>query len=213
MAKNPQRARLTREDVLRDFRRDQILGAATTAIGKLGWADASIERIAEEAGVARSTVYVYFQSKEEILNRCLERHRVGIGARVHAAVDVQRGLEAQLTAFLRALLEYVGEVREFFRALMALRGLDPFFGSASGEFGAPELDTLREETQAVVDRIWSEARGAGELTARGEEEARRVLPMLLYGALMRRAMTAGPADASEEAAHLARVFLFGVQRA
>jgi AcrR family transcriptional regulator len=209
--KKPRAPRRTREDVLRDFRTDQILAAATHVIGKLGFAEASIDRIAEEAGVARSTVYVYFGSKEEILDRCLNRHREGLGARVREAVAAERGIEAQLAAFFRAVLGYVGEVREFFRALMALRGLDPFFGG--GDVSAPALETLREETQRVVDGIFADARAAKVLGPEAEAKARAVLPMLLYGALMRRAMTPGPADAAQEAADLARVFLYGALEA
>jgi AcrR family transcriptional regulator len=204
------RAQKSKADVLRDFRTDQILDAATVVFGKLGYANASIERIAEEAGVARSTVYVYFPNKDVLLNQCLARHRVVLSMRVRAAIEGARGLEARLSAFFSAVLLYVGEVSEFFRALMGVRGLDPFFGAGSSEVATPELETLREEVQALVDRLFSDAVGAGELAPGAEPLARDALQLVLYGALMRRTLAPGPADPSREAAQLVHMLLFGV---
>jgi AcrR family transcriptional regulator len=204
------RAQKTRADVLRDFRTDQILDAATVVFGKVGYANASIERIAEEAGVARSTVYVYFPNKELLLNQCLARHRVVLGARVREAIEGASGFEARMAAFFAAVLIYVGEVSEFFRALMGVRGIDPFFGAGSSEVPTPELETLRAEVQAIVDHIFSDAIAERELSAESESLARQALPLLLYGALMRRSIAPGPADPSREAAQLAHILLFGV---
>jgi AcrR family transcriptional regulator len=200
----------SKADVLRDFRTDQILDAATVVFGKLGYAEASIERIAEEAGVARSTVYVYFPNKELLLNHCLARHRVVLGGRVRAAVESAVGLEARLAAFFSAVLLYVGEVSEFFRALMGVRGIDPFFGASSSEVPTPELETLREEVQLVVDSISAGAIAAGELAPEAEPLARDALPLVLYGALMRRTIAPGAADPSLESKRLVQVLLHGV---
>jgi AcrR family transcriptional regulator len=202
----------SRADVLRDFRTDQILDAATVVFGKLGYASASIEKIAEEAGVARSTVYVYFPNKELLLNHCLARHRVALGARVRAAVASEGGFEARLAAFFSAVLVYVGQVSDFFRALMGVRGFDPFFGTGSGEVPTPELETLRAEVQGVVGRLFADAIAAGELAPESEPLAREALQLVLYGALMRRAVAPTAADPTREAAQLVHMLLFGVAK-
>jgi AcrR family transcriptional regulator len=206
------RAQKSKADVLRDFRTDQILDAATAVFGKLGYANASIERIAEEAGVARSTVYVYFPNKDVLLNHCLARHRVVLGTRVREAIEGARGLEARLAAFFSAVLVYVGEVNEFFRALMGVRGFDPFFGAGSSEVATPELETIREEVQLLVDRLFSDAVAEGELAPAAEPLARDALQLVLYGALMRRTLAPGPTDPSREAAQLVHMLLFGVAK-
>ena len=48
-------------------RRDQILQAAVKIFGERGYSSATISDIANEAGVAHGTVYLYFRSKAEIL--------------------------------------------------------------------------------------------------------------------------------------------------
>jgi len=207
-----QKSARARADVLRDFRMDQILDAATAVFGKVGYAAASIERIAEEAGIARSTVYVYFPNKDLLLNQCLARHRVALGARVREAIEGAAGFEDRLAAFFTAVLAYVGEVSEFFRALMGVRGIDPFFGAGSAEVPTPELETLREELGALVNRLFSDAIAAGEVSRESEDLARETLPLLLYGALMRRTIAPGPADPSREAAQLVRVLLHGIAK-
>jgi AcrR family transcriptional regulator len=201
----------TREQVLRDFRTDQILEAARRVIGEIGFAEASIDRIAEAAGVARSTLYVYFDGKEDLLNQCIAQLRVGLGERVQRAVEEATGTEERLAAFLAAHFDYVGSVREFFRAVMAVRGVDPFF-SAPGSGSPPELETLRAESQAVVEGIFKDAVAAGEIAAEDLPGAQDLLAVLIYGALMRRANLPAPAPAEEEAQRLARAFLRGVAR-
>src|SRR5581483_9696883 len=51
-------------------RREQILRAAVTVFGDRGYTNATISDIANEAGVAHGTVYLYFHSKAEIF-QCL----------------------------------------------------------------------------------------------------------------------------------------------
>lgn len=201
----------TREQVLRDFRTDQILEAARRVIGEIGFAEASIDRIAEAAGVARSTLYVYFDGKEDLLNQCIAQLREGLAERVRGAVEAARGTEARLAAFLEAHFDYIGSVREFFRAVMAVRGVDPFF-SPPGSGSPPELETIRKESEAVMDGILRDAVAAGDIPARQVPAALELLAVLIYGALMRRAQHPEPGPAGPEAARLAAALLWGVAR-
>jgi AcrR family transcriptional regulator len=199
----------TREQVLRDFRTDQILEAARRVIGEVGFAEASIDRIAEAAGVARSTLYVYFDGKEDLLNQCIAQLRHGLGERVRQAVEEAHGTEERLAAFLAAHFEYVGKVREFFRAVMAVRGVDPFF-SPPGGGTPPELETIRAESSAVVESILKDAAASGEIPTENLPVALELLAVLIYGALMRRAQQPDPGPAGPEAQRLAAAFLWGV---
>ena len=43
-----------------------ILDAARAVFSRKGYADAAVEDVAEEAHIAKGTVYLYFKSKEEM---------------------------------------------------------------------------------------------------------------------------------------------------
>ena len=51
----------------------RIFDAATKIVGKYGYADASVARITEEAGVAQGTFYNHFENRQELLDQLLPK--------------------------------------------------------------------------------------------------------------------------------------------
>lgn len=67
-----------------DQRRREILAAATEMFGRRGYDVATVQGIAARAGVAAGTVYLYFPSKEAILEALREDFEAGLLDRVAA---------------------------------------------------------------------------------------------------------------------------------
>ena len=56
----------TKEAVVAAFRRGELLSAALRVFGAKGFEPATMDAIAEEAQVAKGTIYLYYPSKQAI---------------------------------------------------------------------------------------------------------------------------------------------------
>ena len=56
----------TKQDVVSEFRSAEIVGVARKVFARKGFHDATVDEIAETAGLAKGTVYVYFRSKRSL---------------------------------------------------------------------------------------------------------------------------------------------------
>ena len=106
----------TKQEVVKDFRTSEILDAARRVIADMGYADASMERIAQKAGVAKGTLYLYFKNKETLLARAFEHGLAELTARARAATQRARGPTQKLREIVRAGLEHSAESQAFFQA-------------------------------------------------------------------------------------------------
>jgi AcrR family transcriptional regulator len=146
----------------------RIFDAATKIVGKFGYAEASVARITEAAGVAQGTFYNHFESRQELLEQLLptigldmvrfirERTRAGGPA---AAKEIDR---------FRAFFDFLHHVPEFLRILN------------EAEFFAPigyqkHLDNI----STAFIRILKRARNADEIDAFSDEEIEAIVHMFM----------------------------------
>ncbi|EFL24171.1 LOW QUALITY PROTEIN: TetR-family regulatory protein, partial [Streptomyces himastatinicus ATCC 53653] len=73
--------------VPRVVREQQMLDAAVRAFARCGYQHASMDDIAELAGVSKPLVYLYLNSKEELFAACLRREAALLVAAVRGAVE------------------------------------------------------------------------------------------------------------------------------
>jgi AcrR family transcriptional regulator len=111
----------TKTQVVEEFRCRAICDAAMRVVGRKGLVKTTVDDIAREAGVAKGTVYLYFRSRDEILEKT-------VGAAVDELLDrIQRAADAAaagpfdvaLECVLAAKLAYFDENRDFFRLYFA----------------------------------------------------------------------------------------------
>src|SRR5215472_2927618 len=68
MTERPVMAVMTKEAVLKEYRIRELMEAARRVIGRHGFEGTTIDRVAEEAHVAKGTIYLYFPNKEQLLH-------------------------------------------------------------------------------------------------------------------------------------------------
>ena len=111
----------TKEALVEQYRRDTIQCAAQRVIARRGLAGASMSAIAEEAGVAKGTLYLYFEGRDDLLDQAADRIFDDLLARLGGALAGERPLRESLRELVRTKLAFFDENRGFLRVYMALR--------------------------------------------------------------------------------------------
>lgn len=82
-------------------RRSQILDAATTVFAAKGFSRATIKDVAQEAGIADGTIYIYFKNKTALLLGLLDR----INESDRREDDLAQAFGMDLHTFMKAYLQ------------------------------------------------------------------------------------------------------------
>ncbi|AZM46541.1 TetR family transcriptional regulator [Streptomyces sp. WAC 06738] len=96
----------------RQVREQQIIDVAVRVFSKRGYHAASVDEIAELAGISKPMVYLYLESKEGLFIACLRREAERLVAAFQGAADGVLTPELRLRAGLRAFFSFVSEHRD-----------------------------------------------------------------------------------------------------
>jgi len=154
--KNP-----SKDEVVTAFRRDQILSAAHAVFASRGFKDSTVGDIADAAGIAKGTLYLYFKSKDEIYWAALNRGLDELHALTRAALEQAAHPRDKLHAFIETKVRFFDEDREFFSIYFAE------FGNVSPHHVPAQKPFLRRYMEQVelLDRTLQEAASAGMVRA------------------------------------------------
>jgi AcrR family transcriptional regulator len=111
----------SKEAVVEAFRVRTIQEAALRVISRKGIAGATMQEIADEAHMAKGTLYLYFKNRDELIENTVELACVQLVERLHAVLAEPRPLVEQLRAMVQTKFAFFDTHREFFRIYMALR--------------------------------------------------------------------------------------------
>ena len=138
----------------RSDRREQILGAATSAFARRGYAATSLDDVAAESGVTRAILYRHFESKAELYRSVLDRAKKRIGRATGAPEFTDRSIDA--------LLDAAAEDPDAFRLLFQHAAREPAFEEEMGRFRSQTIAVTHRHLAGVIpDRRW--ARWAAQL--------------------------------------------------
>ena len=111
----------TKEELVERFRVDTIQEAALRVIARKGLSAASMQEIADEAGIAKGTLYLYFQNQSDLLQKTVEQAFGRLADELEAALEgsgtyVER-LERQFRAKTQFLESNVALLRLYAAAI------------------------------------------------------------------------------------------------
>jgi AcrR family transcriptional regulator len=145
----------SKEDVVQEFRVQSIQEAAIRVISRKGMASATMQEIAEEAGVAKGTIYLYFRDRDELVEKTFETAIGELHKRIDAALESDGPFAQRLRAVITAKLAFFNENREFFRLYHTLRMPE---GSATQQ--RRQKRTCQPQYRARVDRLAAHLKSA-----------------------------------------------------
>ncbi|MEU5776889.1 TetR/AcrR family transcriptional regulator [Streptomyces venezuelae] len=139
----------------RAVREQQMLDAAVRTFGQRGYRAASMDEIAELAGVSKPLVYLYLNSKEELFSACIRREAAALVAAVRgadggAAAPGPVPADRQLWDGLRAFFTHTAERPDGWAVLHSQ-------ARTQGEPFAAEVAAMREEIVSFVTTLIAEA--------------------------------------------------------
>ncbi len=140
-----------------------MLDAAVSVFSRRGYHAASVDEIAERAGISKPMVYAYLGSKEELFIACLHREGIRLMEALAAAAAEDLEADEQLWRGLRAFFGFVAAHRDGWTVLYRqARGQEPF---------AVVLAQLRGRMAEVVSAMLARAAVSAGLYVRPDEVA------------------------------------------
>jgi TetR/AcrR family fatty acid metabolism transcriptional regulator len=159
-----------------DARKKQILDAALKAFAEHGYERTSIAIICEKAGIARPTLYQYFNDKRSVFRELLEGYLLGTHEKIHArqqATEDRKALSQRETmqSLHKELLEEISNNRDFYMIL---------FKEAKARNAETE-DIVKGIMQAMMHEFVSEMRSQPGSEAMSEKDMEFAVVYMIGG--------------------------------
>lgn len=136
-----------RKRLPRAVREQQMMDAAVTVFARQGFHAASMDEVAERAGISKPMLYLYLGSKEELFLACIKREADRVRTAIVSALDHEHGADLPpdraLWYGLSAFFAVVAQHRDAWRVLHQQ-------APAHGEPFAGEVAALRS---AIVEFV------------------------------------------------------------
>ncbi len=198
---------MTKEEVIKEFRVREILEAARRVMARYGMQGTTVDRVAEEAKVAKGTIYLYFLSKDELVHAAvLEGLREMVAETVRSDDPTLQPLE-RIRNLVLAQYRIQASNQDFLKTLIIGNSLDIELESQAGRdfmrVYAGHLDFVASVLQDAIDR--------GAIRAIDSKFAAFMLGEMITGSLRRRLLKLASTPLESEGEAVVELFLQGVR--
>src|SRR5579872_5483454 len=144
------------DEQMREATRLRIIHEAAGEFARLGFEQANITTIAEQAGIGKGTIYLYFENKRELFLAMLRHIAQAQLATIRTALAAEGTFQQRLERLFRAFVHLAEEESDYFNVSMsALYGVNRAFQD--------EATKLLRNYITVIALVLEEGRERGEL--------------------------------------------------
>ncbi|MFC4120152.1 TetR/AcrR family transcriptional regulator [Nonomuraea zeae] len=142
---------------IEEARRAQIVASAVEVIAEVGFAQASLARIAKHAGISKGVISYHFAGKDELMEEVVERTYTGIAEHVVARMAGLRTGTELLRTHILAVAEHMRGHRTQLKALGEI-----FYNFRTAD-GAPRYGIkANEDIYLALEQIYRLGQASGE---------------------------------------------------
>ena len=173
-----------------DGKREEILDGAAKVFARYGFRKTTVGDIVREAGVARATLYKYFETKDDVFEAVLDREAREMLAAVRDAVRQAGTTRERLRA---AMMTHTDFIRRKVNTLrVTLEALSDMMSRWSRH-----MEELSRDAADIYESILVRGVEAGEIVADDAGATARILVMISKGLFL--AVVTGRVDEDREA--------------
>jgi AcrR family transcriptional regulator len=192
------------DEQMREATRGRIIREAASEFARLGFDQANINTIAEQAGIGKGTIYLYFENKRELFLAMLRHIAQAHLTSIRAALAPEGSLQQRLERLFQAFAQLAEEESDSFSVYMsALYGVNRAFQS--------EATKLLRDYVAVIALMLEESQARGELRCDNlEATALMVLSLTESYVLSARVLGHSEREIVQQATNAAHLLLRGI---
>ncbi|MGD0013330.1 MAG: TetR/AcrR family transcriptional regulator [Bryobacteraceae bacterium] len=182
----------TKHAVVSEFRCAEILEAARRVFARKGFSGATMDDIAEAAGVAKGTLYLYFSSKRRVYLAALKQGFIRLIEETERNVAAAPTAAEKIRAFITTRIRDAEENRNFVR----------IYHAEFGNTGPPHLDkelrSLYLRQAQTLEAVLREAAVEGQIRPVRADAAAVIVYEMTRGLVMQRLLGWSTATAEQD---------------
>jgi AcrR family transcriptional regulator len=192
------------DEQMREATRQRIMRVAAGEFARLGFDQANINVIAEQAGMGKGTIYLYFENKRDLfleMLRFIAQAQLGV---IRAALAAEGTLRQRLERLFRAFAHLAEEESDSFNVYMsALYGVNRAFQA--------EATKLLRDYVAVIALLLEQSQARGEVRIQ-QVEAAALMVLSLTESYILSAIVLGQSERviSQQAGPVVELILRGI---
>nr|HET6905085.1 TetR/AcrR family transcriptional regulator [Ktedonobacteraceae bacterium] len=194
------------DEQMREATRRRIISEAASEFASLGFDQANINTIAEQAGIGKGTIYLYFENKRELFLAMLRHIATSQLATIRAALAIDGTAAERLERLFLAFVQLAEEDSNSFNVSMsALYGVNRAFKT--------EATRLLRDYVAVIALMLEQCQARGEIIATDvEAKALMVLSLTESYVLSAKVLGQTQQEIAVQASQVAQLILTGLRK-